>query len=105
MLLNGFLASIMLYVSLLTLMLPVCRDVTFDRRRRANKGQNKGSSRVMIMQLAADSSHEYGNCEADSLCVRCMHKAALGACVTLSVNTVCPHVVSNATHIIDFHGL
>lgn len=42
------------------------------------------------------------------LCVRCMHKMGLTASVTLSVNTVCPRVVSvsltTAVHIIDFHA-
>jgi len=34
--------------------------------RKANKRQNKGRSWVMIMQLSADPTHEYGNCGGDN---------------------------------------
>lgn len=68
-----------------------------EASRRANKGQNKGRSWVMIMQLIADPTHEYGSCGRDSrkgVHVRCMYILHLIVCTCFSVNSLSSYTYS-----------
>ena len=68
-----------------------------EASRRDNKGQNKGRRWVMIMQLSADPTHEYGSCGRDSrkgVYVRCMHILYRTVCACFRVNCLHSYMYS-----------